>query len=143
LLSNADLTAVARALERLAVSRDLQTAVSGALGLRLPTSMRPSEAVAVLERLSPAAVAAAAVLRPEQQGVLERYLVEWRFVRPALSGDDLVALGLKPGPDFKRWLGQLRAARLDGAEPDRAGELALVRQWAGLEDQAGLEEQHD
>jgi tRNA nucleotidyltransferase (CCA-adding enzyme) len=133
LLSDADESGAARALERLAASRDLQTAVSGALGLRLPTSTRPSEAVAVLERLSPAAVAAAAVLRPEQRAVLERYLAEWRFVRPALSGDDLVALGLKPGPEFKRWLSQLRAARLDGAGPDRAGELALVRQWAGLE----------
>ncbi len=132
LLSNADQAVAARALERLAASRDLQTAVLDALGLKLATT-RPSEAVAVLDRLSPAGIAAAAVLRPEQSAELERYLAEWRFVRPALSGDDLVALGLTPGPEFKRWLGQLRAARLDGAEPGRAGELALVRQWAGLE----------
>jgi tRNA nucleotidyltransferase (CCA-adding enzyme) len=115
----------------------------GALGLGLPAGTRPSEAATVLDRLAPAAVAAAVVLRPEQRNALEQYLTAWRFVRPALSGDDLVALGLKPGPEFRRWLGQLRAARLDGAELDRDGELALVRQWARLEDQTGLEEAHD
>ena len=81
--------------------------------------------------------------------MLGQYLAEWRLVRPELNGDDLVALGHKPGPEFKRWLGQLRAARLDGAKLDRAGELALVREWvrlgeqARLEEQAGLEQSHD
>jgi len=143
LLSEADQDAAGRALERLTASRDLQGAVTGALGLRLPANTRPSEAVTVLDRLPPAAVAAAAVLWPEQRHVLEQYLAAWRFVRPALSGDDLVALGLKPGPEFRRWLGQLRAERLDGAELDRDGELALVRQWARLEDHVGPEEAHD
>jgi hypothetical protein len=54
-------------------------------------------------------------------------------VRPALTGDDLLALGLRPGPDFVRWLWGLRAARLDGAVADRAGELLLIRQWTGTE----------
>src|SRR4029078_5452772 len=41
LLSDADHVAAARALERLAASRDLQTAGARALGLRLPTRARP------------------------------------------------------------------------------------------------------
>jgi tRNA nucleotidyltransferase (CCA-adding enzyme) len=137
LLSSADQAAAANALERLAAPRGLQSAVMGAFGLRLATP-RASEAVVVLDRLSAGAVAAAAVLRPELRATLEQYLAHWRFVRPALSGDDLVALGLTPSPQFKLWLWQLRAARLDGAKLDRAGELALVRQWAGL-DRAGIE----
>jgi tRNA nucleotidyltransferase (CCA-adding enzyme) len=143
LLSRADQAAAAQALERLAVPRDLQSAVLGALALRLATA-RASEAVDVLDRLSAGAVAAAAVLRPELRATLEQYLARWRFVRPALTGDDLVALGLTPGPEFKRWLEHLRAEHLDGAELDRASELALVRQWAGLDraglDQAGIEQ---
>ena len=132
LLSEATQDEAAQALDRLTCSRDLQTAVLGALSLQL-TTRPPSEAVSVLDRLSPAAVAAAIILRPALRGTLENYLSEWRFIRPALGGDDLVALGLKPGPQFGRWLEQLRAARLDGADLDRAGELALVRQWAAIE----------
>ena len=73
------------------------------------------------------------VLRPEIQPLLHQYLSGWRFVRSALTGDDLLALGLKPGPAFRRWLWGLRAARLDGAVADRAGELALIHQWTGVE----------
>ena len=64
---------------------------------------------------------------------MHQYLSVWRFVGAELTGDDLLALGLKPGPDFSRWLWGLRAARLDGAVADRAGELALLRAWIQTE----------
>ena len=120
------------ALARLDANGRLVEAVSAALDLRL-TSGSASEVVAQLDPLSEAAVAAAYVLRRANQALLHAYLSRWRFVRAALTGDDLMALGLKPGPDFRRWLWGLRVARLDGAVADRAGELALVRQWTGME----------
>jgi tRNA nucleotidyltransferase (CCA-adding enzyme) len=119
-----------RALDRLGVPRSLATAVTAALVLRVsgwPAQPRPSEIVAQLDRLPEAAVAAAYALNEAVRPFLDRYLAEWRFVRPELTGDDLQAMGLTPGPDFKQLLWQVRAARLDGEVVDRAEEAALVR----------------
>jgi poly(A) polymerase len=46
---------------------------------------------------------------------------------PAVTGNDLKALGLKPGPDFKRLLDAVREAQLDGLVRTRDEGLALVR----------------
>ena len=70
-----------------------------------------------------------------QRPLLDRYLSEWRFVRAALTGDDLLALGLPAGPRFKTLLWELRAGRLDGTLTSRAAELAHAQQW--LNTQAG------
>lgn len=123
-----------RALDRLAVPRPLATAVTAALVLKVaawPPDARPSEIVAQLDRLPEAAVVAAFALNEAVRPLLDRYLAEWRFVRPDLTGDDLQAMGLTPGPEFRRLLWQVRAARLDGEVVDRAGEVALVRQLQG------------
>jgi tRNA nucleotidyltransferase (CCA-adding enzyme) len=119
-----------RALARLDVTRDVQTDVTAALALKVgawPPDVQPSEVVRQLDRLSEPAVVAAYVLREEARSILDRYLAEWRFVRPELTGDDLLALHLPPGPQYKRILWELRAGRLDGTLTDRAGELALVQ----------------
>jgi len=47
---------------------------------------------------------------------------------PALTGDDLIALGLKPGRDFKRLLEAVREAQLEGRLRTKEEALALVRQ---------------
>ncbi len=62
--------------------------------------------------------------------LLDRYYSVWRRVKTCLSGDDLRAMGLKPGPSYGVWLDTLLAARLDGEIKDEAGELALLRQLA-------------
>jgi tRNA nucleotidyltransferase (CCA-adding enzyme) len=88
----------------------------------------PSEAVAALDAVTELAVVTAWVLN-EAHPQLHRYLAEWRFVRAATTGDDLIALGLAPGPKFKEILWKARAARLDGGISDAAGERALVRRF--------------
>ncbi|MDW8327130.1 MAG: hypothetical protein RMK99_11225 [Anaerolineales bacterium] len=125
LLRDAGEEALASALARLNLNRAQAEAVREAAALRRTWS-RPSEAVAALEPLSELGVIAAYVARPELRNDLHHYLSRWRFVRPKLSGDDLIARGLTPGPDFKRWLWALRAARLDGSVTDDAGEEALL-----------------
>jgi poly(A) polymerase len=45
---------------------------------------------------------------------------------PFLTGKDLVAHGLKPGPDFARWLEQVRDAQLDRLIENRAEALAYL-----------------
>jgi tRNA nucleotidyltransferase (CCA-adding enzyme) len=132
LLARATPAAARAALQRLSAHRRLAEAVPSALELRLASAV-PSEVVAQLDTLSLEAVVAAYVLRPEIRTLLHQYLSRWRFVSAETTGDDLLALGLKPGPDFSRWLWGLRAARLDGAVADRGGELALIRAWTKTE----------
>jgi tRNA nucleotidyltransferase (CCA-adding enzyme) len=120
-----------QALARLGVSRAVHDAVMGALGLQL-SGTRPSEVVAQLDALSLDGVVAAYAAQPAARERLDAYLARWRFMRPKLTGDDLLAMGLPPGPSYRQILGRLRAARLDG-EIDEAGELALVQMLAGRE----------
>jgi len=47
-------------------------------------------------------------------------------VKPALTGDDLKAMGLKPGPHFKNVLDRLLDARLNGEVKTETEEKALV-----------------
>jgi tRNA nucleotidyltransferase/poly(A) polymerase len=46
---------------------------------------------------------------------------------PLLSGRDLIALGLKPGPRFGEILEAVQTAQLDGEIKDRAGALRLLQ----------------
>ncbi|MFZ5587607.1 MAG: CBS domain-containing protein [Thermodesulfobacteriota bacterium] len=59
---------------------------------------------------------------------VSKYLTTLANTRPALTGEDLKAIGFAPGPLFRTILDRLLAARLDGEVSDRAGEEALVRQ---------------
>jgi tRNA nucleotidyltransferase (CCA-adding enzyme) len=45
---------------------------------------------------------------------LERYLVDWRHIKPKTTGHDLKQLGIEPGPAYKSILLELRRAWLDG-----------------------------
>jgi tRNA nucleotidyltransferase (CCA-adding enzyme) len=57
---------------------------------------------------------------------LDRYQQEWRQVKTAVSGHDLLALGLKPGPRIGRILERLLSGRLDGEIADDAAERAYL-----------------
>jgi poly(A) polymerase len=57
---------------------------------------------------------------------------------PVLTGEDLIARGLKPGPAFKRLLDAVRAAQLDGLAATKEQAHSLVtRLLAGLESGSG------
>ncbi len=68
----------------------------------------------------------------ENYEFVRRFLAETppTEVRPArlVSGDDLIALGLKPGPEFKEMLRGIEDAQLEGAIKSRDEALARVRQ---------------
>ena len=49
---------------------------------------------------------------------------------PWVTGDDLVALGLRPGPGFKPLLDRAYDLQLNGAVPSRSAALDAVRGWA-------------
>jgi len=65
---------------------------------------------------------------------LLRYQTEWRLVEPEIKGDDLKAMGLKPGPLFGELLSRLRDARLNGEVSTREEEEALVNRLMSAEE---------
>jgi hypothetical protein len=107
------------------VARDMQTSI-------LQEGTRPSALFRVLAPLEPAAVSAWAKLTddPSVAVRLRRYLEEMRFVKPVLSGDAVLAMGVPQGPMVGEILSRLRDARLDGTlnseEEERALALALL-----------------
>ncbi len=94
----------------------------------LPDDAPPSAVVAALKGYTPRVLLTARLLaqNPRHAAWLDKYMTTWRPVRPALTGDDLRALGLPPGPLYARILNRLLAARLDGQVTDEAGERDLV-----------------
>jgi tRNA nucleotidyltransferase (CCA-adding enzyme) len=54
-----------------------------------------------------------------------------RTIKTALTGRDLLAMGLQPGPKYKTILGKLLDARIDGVVTTEAEERAFVRKWLG------------
>jgi hypothetical protein len=46
-----------------------------------------------------------------------------------VTGDDLVALGMRPGPQFRPMLDRAYDLQLNGALTDRDAALAAVRGW--------------
>jgi len=68
----------------------------------------------------------------ENYDFVQRFLAETppAEVRPArlISGDDLIGLGLRPGPDFKEILRNIEDGQLDGRIRTRDEALAVVRQ---------------
>ncbi len=67
------------------------------------------------------------VARPELRKAIGDFLSAKGKVRPFLRGDDLRALGIRPGPIYRDILNSLLYARLDGHVQSRDDELRFVR----------------
>jgi len=79
----------------------------------------------------PARVLAVVWIASESDLVRERslhYQTDWQSVEAEITGDDLKAMGLDPGPLFGELLTALRDARLNGTVSTRDEEIALVKQ---------------
>jgi len=65
---------------------------------------------------------------------LTEFLEKLRYIRPALSGEDLKRLGVAQGPEIKDRLHRLLEARLEGEVVTKRDEEALVRNWLAGKD---------
>lgn len=94
-------------------------------------ALPPSRLCQLLTGRRPAAVTAVAGLTDLAAAgrALRRYLVELRQIVPALRGEDLLAMGVPPGPPVGAVLAQLLAARQDGQVTDATEERQWVAQW--------------
>ena len=111
------------------VVRDAVSARESAAALE--KEMSPVAVYRRLKGLSLEAVQVAAALERESSHAgdnLNRYIHQWRSVRPLLTGRDLVRLGVPQGPRVGELLDSLRDARLEDRVHTRESEKALVRQ---------------
>jgi poly(A) polymerase len=74
--------------------------------------------------------AAIAALIPAWQAEVQALAAEGVNPTPYLSGDDLIALGLNPGPHFRRLLDEVYDAQLEGRVTSRDQALEWVRRQA-------------
>jgi tRNA nucleotidyltransferase (CCA-adding enzyme) len=148
LSSESSAIVVAAMIRRLALSREQAKNVSAGGSLvdralkRLTNkgTVRPSQVYRLLADLSDEAlVLLLAKQVSAQHGVrvslLKRHLVAYarnRAIKTALTGRDLQAMGLKPGPQYKTILGKLLDARIDGMITTEADERAFVQKRLGL-----------
>jgi tRNA nucleotidyltransferase (CCA-adding enzyme) len=96
---------------------------------RLP---RPSQAYRALADL-PDEGLVLLVAKARSKGIVRlvsAYLITQQQVRPSLNGADLKALGLKPGPIYKKILDRLLEARLNGEVKTKADERELAKKLA-------------
>lgn len=102
---------------------------AGEILARLADAGGPGEAYTVLRRIPEVSAAWGHVRarRVEARISIERYLEEWRAMRPIVTGDDLQAMGLVPGPAVGRLLDDLRVAQAAGRVRSRRGALAWAR----------------
>ena len=91
--------------------------------------LAPSQIHRLLRELAPEALLAGSltVTLPLIQERLQRFLTEWRWAKPLLTGHDLMRLGIPEGPSLGEVLEDLKRARLDGEVSSREEEEALVQ----------------
>ncbi|MDX1614992.1 MAG: CBS domain-containing protein [Candidatus Promineifilaceae bacterium] len=99
--------------------------------LGLPDDAQPSDIYRTLQPYSGLVLLIGlAAIGPDSRAGrhIQRYFKHLRHVEPVLDGNDLLEMGLEPGPLFGQLLGRLLDARLDGEVASEAEERALLRE---------------
>jgi len=96
--------------------------------------LRPSEIYHMLHGLDIAALRAYTHIKPLSQDSvpwsrLHDYLDRLRHIKPQINGHYLRELGMTPGPIYRKLLGELLDARLNGELPGKEDEERFVQQW--------------
>ena len=114
--------------QRDAVRRAARDASALAEGLRA-VELSPSGIYALLHGEPPEALALALALGVSPEPVLA-WASKLQFVRLDITGDDLIAAGVEPGPALGRALAETLRAKLDGEVEGREEELRYALQVA-------------
>ncbi len=108
------------ASERLKLSAELRKTILSAMelwqGLESLLLSKPSQITSRLDEMNPVGLYAVYLAndRQEIRTYLDKYISEWRHVNPSVTGDDLLVLGIPPGPVYRHILNALRNSWLDG-----------------------------
>ncbi|PPS42362.1 CBS domain-containing protein [Chroococcidiopsis sp. TS-821] len=113
-------------IKRLGALSEVQTKIEQLL----PSYQQPSQIVQLLRCYDiPTLILIAIRTNQRVRRLIWQYFNFWRMVEPPLNGNDLKALGYKPGPIYRVILDDLLAATLDGAI-ERNANPEERRQWA-------------
>ena len=101
------------------------------LKLLATANLAPSRVYTALQGYAPVALLVSAIATDSTTvsrniGLFYGWL---RYVKPSLTGNCLIQMGVAPGPGVKEFLERLRAARLDGEVTTRQGEREMVTRW--------------
>ena len=112
------------------VMRDSQN-LKTKLKLLATANLAPSRVYTALQGYAPVALLVSAIATDSTTvsrniGLFYGWL---RYVKPSLTGNCLIQMGVAPGPGVKDFLERLRAARLDGEVTTRQGEREMVTRW--------------
>ena len=78
------------------------------------SSGTPSEITFFLEKLPPESLYCYwFICTAGERSILKTFLLKWRRVHPSFSGEDLIQMGIAPGPGMRETLVKLRAVCLD------------------------------
>jgi tRNA nucleotidyltransferase (CCA-adding enzyme) len=99
-------------------------------GRLIDPSTRPSQLARYLEDRSEVALLTGWIMIEDDlaKAHIQRYMTTWRHIQPTTTGHTLQAMGLKPGPHYRRILDRLRIARLDGDITSDDDESILLHQ---------------
>ena len=99
--------------------------------------IRPSRVAQLLDEFPDIALQANWLLaadKPAAQSLIAAYASDWRWRRPTIAGDELIARGLAPGPLFRQILDRLRYAWIDDEICSAEDEAALLQRFMEAED---------
>ena len=84
----------------------------------------PSQITFFLEKLPQESLYCYSLFCSESEKTLiKKYMLKWRHVHPSFTGEDLIEIGVEPGPQMRTLLTGLRAACLDlGLGPEEETE---------------------
>jgi len=108
--------------ERLALTNKLtqlitaSASLSEQIHLLEDPDIRPSQVAQILDEYPDVALQSVWLLSLEKPAALEKiaaYASDWRDRRPTISGNDLKAMGIAPGPRYRQILDRLRFAWID------------------------------
>lgn len=129
--------------ERLALTKALTQAITASARLAERAELlndpaiRPSRVAQMLDDFPDSALQACWLFSAEKpivQARIAAYASDWRERRPNTTGNDLKAMGVAPGPRYRRLLDRLRCAWIDGEIHSAEDEAALLRQLLEAED---------
>ncbi len=105
--------------------------IKAEFGLLGNPELTPSSIYSLLQGYSAKAIVAISIASdsPLVRQRIDLFLSKLRYVKPALTGDDLQKMGIVPGPRIKEILNQLRNAKLDGEVSSKREEERLVEEW--------------
>ncbi|AFZ28658.1 Polynucleotide adenylyltransferase region [Gloeocapsa sp. PCC 7428] len=113
-------------IKRLASLSEAQTKIEELL----LSYQQPSQVVQLLRRYdTPTLILIAIRTNRRVRRLIWQYFNSWRLIEPPLNGNDLKALGYKPGPLYRIILDELLAATLDG-KINHSTNSEELRKWA-------------